>query len=652
MISRKIFSFALLVCAVVPLVAGELFSRNFTNQEQMIAVELQWCYPPHPSLATMMKTLEAAADCGYNAIMPEFGPTASWSECPDEYQDDKRAFLRACVKRGVLVIPKVNSLGHSDRGFRWPAYLGKGVDMGVEKNYTALEAEVAAWKRELAAAGQAIPYFHFGMDEASACMKANTEKYGKNAAELLAEHCRKVADICRKHAVRGIIYHDMLVGGSESMYWREVSTFHADQNGSWKARPEISRDFIIAYWNYEPFNRYRTVENLHDEGFDIIFTPWGSESARTMVKNSRLYGIGVCASTWVDFTAVEPGKAMRGNSFYSSGWILDALVSMPWHFADASRSETPWVPNHGVPWIRSFMKRPPHANDSEAQPVMLPGKDVKPQLVIAGNLPFIKSETMRFGRQPAPGYDRLWADRILRAEAPLKLMDGDKTLLEIKHCNVPAIAGERILYTRAYGRETGMDVYSREFRYVNGVPHSNNDWGSGHTLIPRNGFVISGWGEKCIDPIKAPAKGKKVKLCDARGNEILPPEEAWTEYPDSGQIRIQRKVRQIHLLHSSAMEGGLEAPVLAELSLHDDSGTIIDTLKVCYGTMLAAENETMLVASDDPRVWLAEADDNHTLYGYTWTLPENSEAAWMTVKLTPEGQRLGYNIHAVTSNAQ
>ena len=645
---KRLFTFMMMICLLAMVYAGGPVTRTFTTAEPMIAVELQWCYKPHPSLATMLRTLDAAVECGYNTLIPEFGPSASWSEAPEEYQEAKRTFLRACVRRGIFVIPKINALGHSDRGFRWPAYLGKGLDLGVSENYTALEKEVEVWKKELEAAGQGMPYFHLGMDEASRCMKENSAKYNKEAHILLVEHLRKVNEICKRQGMRGIIYHDMLVGGSESINWREFSTVNADANATWKARKDISRDFILAYWNYEPFNRYRTVENLRSEGFDVLFTPWGSEPARTMVKNARLYGIGVCASTWVEFTALPRGGKIRGNSIYLNGWISDALSSMPWHYADAGRAEISWRPNHGLPWIRGFMKRRPLENDHAARPLPINGGNAGDVRMLAG-LPFIEAQPIRLGARPDAEYPQLWAKALENASRPLKLMAGKQILQEIRHCNVPPIFGERVLYTRAYGRETGMDVYSREYRIVDGVNQSNNDWGIGRTIIPLNGFVVSGWGEQCIDGMKPAPKGEKIRICDSNGKEILPAREVVTMGPEKAEIPVKRKVKQLHILHSSALEGSMEAPALAEISILDEKGAAIRTETVYYGSMVAAENENMLASTDEDDVWLAEADQTHTLYGFTITLDKAEMVGSLLIQLTDEGKRLGYIVHALTT---
>ena len=632
------------ILAVLTISAAEI-PQDFSTGSPMIALDLQWCYKPLPPLQTMLRTLNAAHALGYNALVPEFGPDSLWSAPLPERHREMRAFLKACAEKRMLVIPKLNCLGHTDRGFRWPAPLGDGLDFGEEANYTALEEELAAWQKELAAAGLPMPYFHFGMDEASECLKNNTEKYHESAELLLGRHLERIAALCRKYRTRGIIYHDMLIGGTEKIFWRDSVTIHADAFKSWPVREKLSRDLILNYWNYEPFHRYRTIENVHAEGFQILFTPWGAESCRTMAKNARLYGIGVCGSTWVDFTPVKVGSPLPRNSIYTYGWVLDALSAIPGYFSDRVALERRREPDHGSAWIAAFF--PPPETNGRAEPLS-PGGEPGP-VVRCHGIPFDLSEPLKFGAEPTADFDRNWAELLENAPKPLRVTAADQTLVSIDTVNRPAKFNQRILYTAAYGRETGMDVYSREFRYQDGTEFCDNDWGVGHSLIPRNGFVISGWGEACYDRIPAPPPNSRVELRDADGRVLTPAPEWFVHHPGERELPVRRSVKKLHLLHHSALEGGIDAPCLAELTLKDRQNRIIGVKKVYYGTMLAAERDHLLVGGDDPGIWNVRADRDGVLYGYTWELPETAEVETLTVKLTPVGERLGYVIAGIAT---
>ena len=294
------------------------------------AIDFQWCYTL-PTLELMKRTVRTMRALRMNSIVPEFGSRLMWTSDKSALpHSTAREFLRECAAHGLLVIPKINSLGHSDRGFPWPDKLGSGLDFGSERNYAALEAEIAAWKKELADADLPFVYFHFGMDEASDCLRKNVKKYKKSGAELVAAHMNRIAALCNKYNITGIIYHDMLVGKNEPNNWREMGTMHADADKSYLARKKIARSLVLNYWNYEGFNRYRTLDGLHDEGFSVFFTPWGGSSVRNMARNAALYGEGLIGSTWCDWHLLKNGT-IPPNSIFNRLWIraVELTMTMP-----------------------------------------------------------------------------------------------------------------------------------------------------------------------------------------------------------------------------------------------------------------------------------------------------------------------------------
>ncbi len=609
------------------------------------AIDFQWCYRPvEPEV--MRRAVRTSRALRLNAIVPEFGPMVRWTTADSPMPlDEVCAFLAECARNGLVVIPKINCFGHADRGFPWPEKLGAGLDCRAEANYRALEREVRAWRDELAAAGLPMPYFHFGMDEASDCLARNVERYQVPAAELVAAHMNRVAELCREVGVTGIIYHDMLIGGDEPIYWRDMGTAHADRDRSYLARPQVNRSLAIDYWNYEGFDRYRTIEALKREGFPIFFTPWGGTSVRKMAKNAALYGEGLIGSTWCDF-APAPDGGIGGNSIYNQGWIRDGLVDVAefgWNGAHAPDASRPG--DGGAAWIDRWCDRASRVSD--AQPIPLGDGDGEAR--VFKGVPFEIGTPLQLGAVPRPEYDRRFEQELRAAAWPLTLLADGKPAGEIEHFNAPASFRGLILYTASYGRETGVDIYSTEARIQDGRVWSKNDWGVGHTPIPRNGAVISGWGEANYGLPALPV-GAKIALRDATGAQLpWQPADGVELHPAKAAIPLGRTIRRLHFLHRAAFEGDLTAPALVHATLVLEDGSRRERV-FRYGRELAAPGDRLLVDSTDPAVWAARADADEVIYGYTWELPQAEKVSALRLELPDSADgAVGYELLALSA---
>lgn len=602
------------------------------------AIDFQWCYTP-PTLELMKRTVRTMRALRMNGIVPEFGPRLMWTSDKSALpHSTAREFLRECVANGLLVIPKINSLGHSDRGFPWPDKLGTGLDLGSERNYAALEAEIAAWKKELTDAGLPFVYFHFGMDEASGCLRKNVKKYKKDGAELVAAHMNRIAALCRKYNITGIIYHDMLIGKNEPIYWREMGTMHADADKSYPARKKIARSLVLNYWNYEGFSRYRTVEGLHDEGFSIFFTPWGGTSVRNMARNAALYGEGIIGSTWCDWHIAKNGT-IPPNSIFNRSWIRDGLTDC------AVFGWNPYLPprrpDGGAGWIDRWFDR--ESRVSKAIPLKI--AEGKTACTVLKGVPFRIGTPIQTGRCPVENFEAVVEKHVKSLRWPLTFTSSrsrKKQPLIVKYYNQPEHYREVTLYTRSYGRSTQVGIYSTEVRIHGNVVWSQNDWGVGDTLIPRNGFVLSGFDEKYYGLGEMPvtscftvkdADGKAVEIIPAGAIKTLPAKE----------LPLNGKFSKLHLLHRASMEGEFKMAPAVRATLKFTDGTS-DTREFCYGRELAAVKDSVLATASGNNVWIAQASGDETLYAYTWKLPQGKECS--SLRLEPLSG--GYELLAVS----
>ena len=210
--------------------------------------------------------------------------------------------------------------------------------------------------------------------------------------------------------------------------------------------------------------------------------------------------------------------------------------------------------------------------------------------------------------------------------------------MTIKYYNQPEHYREVTLYTRSYGSSTGVDIYSTEVRIQNNVVCSQNDWGVGNTLIPRNGFVLSGFDEKYYGMGEMPVTSSfTVKDADGKTVEIIPA-SAIKNYP-AKELQLNGKFGKLHLLHRASLEGDFKMAPTVRATVRFTDGTS-DTREFCYGRELAAVKDSVLATASGNNVWVARATAGETLYAYTWQLPEGKELASLRIEPLANGYEL------------
>lgn len=599
------------------------------------AIDFQLCYTPTDK-ATLAKLIRLSRGLKLNYIVLELGPMVEWTTGQSRMKlDDIRDILKLAKESGLKVIPKINSLGHSDRGLAWVSLLGSGLDMQDEANYEKLFAEVRAWKNELAKVGLELEYFHFGMDEASDAMSKNMEKYQLDAETLLTKHMNKIADFAKVENIKPIIYHDMLLGSSEAIYWRDTPTPHSEHLKSYLARKNLDKSLIINYWNYEGFDRYRTLEGIHNEGFQVIFTPWAGSSVRKMAKNAALYGAGLIGSTWCDFTNQETKIPM--NSIYNMRYVTDALVDVGEYSWNAEDSQKIYQANQGkVMQYLWLAKSPKFASDTD---LCLKLGDNQPKLVNYGGILFDEANTKKLGNAEiiTPKNPKL----------PISVMvDGIMLKEKINYFNSTPKFNSLHLFTSDFGKSTKFDIYSTEARVKNGQIFNKNDWGVGNTIIPANGVVISGWGEANYY-LPTFTEGGKVRFFDADQKELFFGSQATLASGDKSYIitlKDSKSVNSLHLLHGTQFEGDLSANEVVKVTIYFADGRS-DSRIFRYGIHLSAsDNDFDITPSVDKNIWVNRAGT----YGYDWILSKSEVISKIEFELLETGKNLNYLLYSLT----
>ncbi len=628
-------------------------------------MDLQWCFRT-PDMLAMYDTARTLAMLKYNIITPEFGQNLRIDKYKSKFakngisEKEFSDFVQYCYSWGLDVVPKLNALGHKERGVPWLKTLGNGLDMGYEPNYQMLFDIVREYRKMC----PHLKYFHFGMDEASSCLLANSKKYKKTPAELLAEHINRICEFCKKENIVPIIYHDMLIGSQEKIYWREGAVNGGTKAKSYPARKKICKDIIIDYWNYEGFARYRTIENVQDEGFDIWFTPWGGVSVYTMAKNASLLNAGYLTSTWTDVDYMDALKVLgrKQRRFYTQRWLVDAFTNasnFSWNVEQEvcngfdSGFDAACVTT-SLYWDKSSYL------PKKSQPIKLPECSENEKYFIEK---IYKAAKIPTGKVCIKGIDfelspsnaivlgnikPIQRRHLLKRPQPWWVyVDGRKDK-KIDVINAPRKANSIAIYTREYGKSTHTNQYGREVNVRCGLTNYTDTWGIGNMAIPRNGFVISGHGEGLYGATVFNGY-HRISIKDADGREI-PLGRRESAGRKSATIEINGKAQSICFLHTTGYEAAQFMPDMLTITINYADGSS-KSFSLRYGRDICSFDDVcFLYDKHNPqRKWLAiyntgkSLHDGRLIYAYQWFNPAPQKII-NSVNLAVQnvGENIGY----------
>ncbi|OHB56944.1 MAG: hypothetical protein A2Y12_08980 [Planctomycetes bacterium GWF2_42_9] len=649
-------------------------------------MDLQLCFSG-PDADFMYDSVRSLAMLKYNVIMPDLGlfympQTVATSKEAASHLPPKskpidrtkfREWVRFCEKWGLEVIPKVNCLGHSERGVPWVSAFGRGLDIDDERNYDVIYAIIDAYIEDC----PNIKYICIGMDEAVDSMRENSKKYDKPAYELLAEHINKVVAYCKKRNVIPIVYHDMLLGEQEKIYWRE-GVANGTELETYRARALIPKSVVIDYWNYEGFERYRTVENFQKEGFEVWLTPWAGASVRTMGQNAPVLGSSVIGSTWIDCTYTDSFEfGGKYRIFYTTKWLHDAisnLAAITWNSNAQVKQSFDMGFDAGLVTASLYWDRPVYQSAQTAS-VKLP--KIKPGISRYVDEIFktlkLKSEKYNFkgldfeidkGSAVVLGnVAPVDVRAVMSQPKPWSIVIDGKKCAKISGINKVRASNECVLYTRDFGRSTRTSQYGTEAVIRCGQTHYCDTWGVGNNSIPRNGYVLSGQGGYNLYSNGGESYDNEafsgyhtVGLVDANDDEV-----ALGSRPLDGasqaKLVLKRKASSLVFLHTTAYEAAHYMDPMATIEIvYADGGKAVCQLR--YGRDICSYDDVCFLygKKDMPERWLAYADygqglnDGVLLYAYQWKNPESDrEILGVNFYANDLGARIGYVVLSMLS---
>ena len=149
---------------------------------------------------------------------------------------------------GVEIVPCMQTLGHLRTYLQWPEAAGiKENDMVLEpqndKTYEFVEQMIV---------NSSAPFrskrIHIGCDETHGLgMGASFKKHGyREPLGLLVEHVNRVAEICKKHGLRPMMWGDMYISFASKRY----CNYDTEAVISDEIKAAVNPDVDIVYWHY------------------------------------------------------------------------------------------------------------------------------------------------------------------------------------------------------------------------------------------------------------------------------------------------------------------------------------------------------------------------------------------------------------------
>ena len=609
-------------------------------------VTWQWCFR-NPGVDFCLRSVDVMAELGYNAILPEFGAcleSRHYQADRDEFfsRDNYRKVLRHCKARGLEVIPILNALGHSERSIPWVKTLdyvgmlshkpGKGMDLGEEANYTLLFDVLDEHLAELKACGLPTRYLHLGCDEAGDMLLANEKQYGKTPQELLQRHLLRLREYCHSRSVKMIIWHDMLMGSKDPLFDQDMQYVFADRVETRKCRPNIPRDIILMYWNYEPKEHYGVVSGLVKEGFEVWLAPWGVGSVRKLAEQAHHEHLqGVVVSTWMESGGREPPGE---NHLYTQPWMLESLLRGGDCLSDAAKCNAPLTVDPILTCIAKFFPK------GEAE--FCPPPRQSAHCAMMDKAPYLARHapsSVLLGKWPTGRTNFSELTKPYRALC-------NTTNIAITGCNVTRGQDELILYTQEFGASTQCNGYGTEVSAdAKGVVQTKTTWGVGDSRIPPAGFVLSGHSKGAGPLVMNP--GDRIEIFGANGVRLQSSEL------DSGCKELSlcengKRLETVSFLWGAGRSLPLDGHTIGTVSLAYADGTKA-TVDLAFGRDIACWETPLFFWGERPdvRVWLAfpESSGRNTgkaLTGWSWRNPHPEKPVQeCRLELLPVGYEMG-----------
>ena len=207
-----------------------------------------------PTVNSLTKWIDVISDMGYNTLLLYMEDTYEVDNHPyfgymrGRYtQEELRRIDGYALKKGVELIPCIQTLAHLQSIERWPEYWGHFdcadiLCVGDEKNYELIDGMFSALSGCITS-----KTIHIGMDEAHLLGKGRY--YEKNGAvdgsQIMIEHLQRICEIGKKYGFTFLIWSDMFFKLAAGNY-----LYDANANISEAIAGQIPENVELVYWDY------------------------------------------------------------------------------------------------------------------------------------------------------------------------------------------------------------------------------------------------------------------------------------------------------------------------------------------------------------------------------------------------------------------
>ena len=272
------------------------------------------CVFRETTLGFLKKSIAMCGMAKYSHIVLEFWGMYRYKCCPglswrDAYTDAQiKPLVLFANALGIEVIPMLNHMGHASQG---RVAIGKHSALDTDLSLAPLfEDDGWSWctsnpktqkllaqcRRELCELCGEGKYFHIGFDEAYTfatcrrCMKYDRLTLMK---EQIINTNNDIRSLCRRTIMWADMMHD------KSTYDMKVYTCLTG-SGEYVIKKDLPRDIIMAEWQYDCTEIFKTALSLNEDGFDTVTCPWEKygniDAATETVAQNGLFG--VIETTW------------------------------------------------------------------------------------------------------------------------------------------------------------------------------------------------------------------------------------------------------------------------------------------------------------------------------------------------------------------
>ena len=304
----------------------------YSDKAQIKFRSAHLCIFPETKLNYLIKCIRSCAMAKYTHVVLEFWGMFKF-DCLKELswpfalsKETVKEIASEANSLGVEIIPMFNHLGHASGSrilhgkhvvldqnpqyeYMFKAY-GWEWDYDNEEVYSLLEKI----RDELMEACGEGSYFHIGCDE------AYTSGVDPDSTEKMTNYINSLSDSLAQKGRRAIMWGDMLLCKNELIQFENNYYGNSLKEISEYLLKNISKDIIIADWQYEAFDDvWETSKIFNSYGFTVLCCPWDSEeNIISAINTAQSLGLrGIMETTWHTLIRVFPLMVFAGYYSYS-----------------------------------------------------------------------------------------------------------------------------------------------------------------------------------------------------------------------------------------------------------------------------------------------------------------------------------------------